>query len=126
MDIETQHGGLVFVADVLPYVGARYARLDLERRRVVSWHTSFITPKYSECGSHKEMRKTYEKQHGKLTHSGVFPFEDGKLFDCYISTQKKTYVNSLYGGQQVLTRGRKYDENGKLWSAPPPPTAPPP
>ena len=112
--VQTQHEGLVFLADEAPFDGARFARVDLERRRVVSWHTVCPTPSYSECGSHKKMRKSYEALHGELTHSGEFPFQDGRLFDACIRTQKKTYVNSLFGGQTQNKGGRKYGADGRL------------
>jgi hypothetical protein len=112
--IPTQHDGLIFLADEAPFQGARYARLDLARRRVVSWHESYPTPAYRECGSHKTMRKHYEAKYGALTDSGQFIFVDGKLFDCEIRTQKKTYVYSLFGGHTKTNGGRKYDEKGQL------------
>jgi hypothetical protein len=112
MKIATQHEGLTFEADEAPFEGACFARLDMVRRKVVSWHRKYPKPAYSECGSHKAMRKAYEAKYGDLKVSGEFPYKDGKLWDAVIRTQKKEYINSLMGGQTERKGGWKYDASG--------------
>jgi len=86
----------------------RCATVDVNRGRIILFANECVT--MFRCGSHKQLLKSYEAEHGPVEKIAVGIISNGVLCDTVYRTQKRSYYQNCVTGEQVSTRnGWKYD-----------------